>query len=78
MVKKDSKKFNDTLVCYAILILTIGLIGGAILIVVGVKCDTLDTIGYCIFGTTVILMFFTISFMLYLVARKEELKKLFN
>ena len=78
MSKKDLKKYNDKLLCYAIVILTIGLVGGSSLIAVGVKCDTLNAISYCMMGSIIILTFFVTSLMMYLVARKEEFKKLFD
>ena len=78
MSKKDLKKYNDKLLCYAILILTIGLVGGSSLIAVGVKCDTLNAISYCMMGSIIILTVFVTSLMMYLVARKEEFKKLFD
>ena len=75
MSKKDLKKYNDMLLCYAILILTIGLVGGSFLIAVGVKCDA---ISFCMMGSIIILTFFVISVVMYLVAKKEEFKKLFE
>ncbi len=78
MSKKDLQKYNDKLLCYAILILTIGLVGGSFLIAVGVKCDTLNAISYCMMGSIIILTFFVTSLMMYIVAKKEEFKKLFD
>ena len=73
MSKKDLKKYNDMLLCY-----TIGLVGGSFLIAVGVKCDTINAISFCMMGSIIILTFFVISVVMYLVAKKEEFKKLFE
>ena len=67
MSKKDLKKYNDMLLCYAILI-----------IAVGVKCDTINAISFCMMGSIIILTFFVTSVMMYLAAKKEEFKKLFE
>ena len=78
MSKKDLKKYNDMLLCYAILILTIGLVGGSFLIAVGVKCDTINAISFNMMDSIIILTFFVTSVMMYLAAKKEEFKKLFE
>ena len=78
MSKKDLKKYNDMLLCYAILILTIGLVGGSFLIAVGVKCDTINAISFCMMGCIIIVTWFFASVMMYLASKKEEFKKLFE
>ena len=78
MSKKDLKNYNDKLLCYAILILTTGLVGGSFFIAVGMRCDSLNAIGFCMMGSVIILTFFVISVVMYLVAKKEELKVLFD
>ena len=78
MSKKEIQLYNDKLLCYAILILAIGLVGGSALIAVGVRCDTINAISFCMMGSIIILTFFVTSLILYLVAKKEELKKLFD
>ena len=49
MSKKDLKNYNDKLLCYAILILTTGLVGGSFFIAVGMRCDSLNAIGGALF-----------------------------
>ena len=78
MPKKDLQKYNDQLLCYAILILTMGLVGGSFFIAVGIRCDSLNAIGFCMMGSVIMLTFFVISVVMYLVAKKEELKTLFE
>ena len=78
MSKKELQLYNDRLLCYAILILAIGLVGGSTLIAVGVRCDTINAISFCMMGSIIILTFFVTSVMMYLAAKKEEFKKLFE
>ena len=52
MSKKDLKNYNDKLLCYAILILTTGLVGGSFFIAVGMRCDSLNDVLGCKKGRT--------------------------
>ena len=57
MSKKDLKNYNDKLLCYAILILTTGLVGGSFFIAVGMRCDSLNAIGGALFEDVVSSMY---------------------
>ncbi len=76
MSKKERKEYNDRLMCYAILILTIGLVLGSGLICLGIKADSLNAIGYCIVGSVILLTFLCLSLVMYIEAKKDEIKLL--
>lgn len=76
MSKKERKEYNDRLICYAILILTIGLVLGSGLICLGIKADSFNAIGYCIVGSVILLTFLCLSLVMYIEAKKDEIKLL--
>lgn len=76
MSKKERKEYNDRLMCYAILMLTIGLVLGSGLICLGIKADSLNAIGYCIVGAVILLTFLCLSLVMYIEAKKDEIKLL--
>jgi len=78
MKKNTKKEDNDTLAYIAFIILLLGLVIGTLFIITGINCKTINEISSCILGAFIMLIFFIISFIMYLVARKDELKKLFD
>lgn len=76
MSKKERKEYNDRLMCYAILIFTIGLVLGSGFISLGIRADSLNAIGYCIVGAVILLTFLCLSFVMYIEIKKDEIKML--
>jgi len=78
MKKTMQEKDNDILVYISLVIFLLGLCMGTCFITVGIKCNSLDEIAFCIFGVLLMLIFSVISFVMYLSAKKEEFRKLFD
>lgn len=78
MKKVMTEKDNEILSYMALVMLLLGLCIGTCFIAVGINCSSINEIAFCIFGVLIMLIFSITALVMYLSAKKDELRKLFN